>query len=93
MKKAKIILWILFPVFLAFLIVSSYFRIITSMMLGNILTMITFLLPITAMLLQTLENKDNNSSKNYFIIKISFVIYLYLMIIFMFVFTLLGIYK
>lgn len=87
MKTARIILWIVCPVSLIALFFASYFSWITSARVGNILLMCSLLLPVTAMALQTLENKDKNLSRNHFVIKVAFVLYLYLMIAVMFAVT------
>ena len=87
MKTARTILWILFPVSLILLIAATYFRWAITPRVGNYLLMGTLLLPVTAMALQTFENRAKNLSKNYFIIKIAFELYLYLMIVIMFILT------
>ena len=84
MKKAKLILWILFPLAIAVHVICVYSRIYTSLITANILTALIFLLPITAMLLQTLQNREKNLSKSYFIIKLAVVAYLYAMVLYTF---------
>ncbi len=85
MKKAKLILWILFPLAIAVHVICVYSRIYTSLITANILTALIFLLPITAMLLQTLQNREKNLSKSYFIIKLAVVAYLYAMVLYFFI--------
>lgn len=89
MKKAKLILWLLFPVALITHVICVCSRIYTSLLTANILTAIIFLLPITAMLLQTLQNKAKNPSRGHFIIKLALVLYLYAMILYFFITVLL----
>lgn len=84
MKTARNILWILFPVSFIIWYILILTGVINTLLLSNIAVAIIFTIPVTAMLLQTLMNKEKNLSKNYFILKIAFVLYLYLMIIFMF---------
>lgn len=85
MKTARIILWIIFPVSLILLIAATYFRWAITPRTGNYLLMGTLFLPVTAMALQTFENRAKN--RDYFTIKIAFVLYLYLMIVLMFILT------
>ena len=85
MKKAKLILWILFPLAIVVHVICVYSRIYTSLITANILTALIFLLPITAMLLQTLQNREKNLSKSYFIIKLAVVAYLYAMVLYFFI--------
>lgn len=84
MKTARNILWILFPVsiFVWYLLLNS--GVINTLLISNIVIAIIFVIPITAMLVQTIMNKDKNLNKNYYILKMAFVLYLYLMIVFMF---------
>ncbi len=84
MKTARNILWALFPISIITWYLLLRFGIINNIITSNILVSIIFIIPVTAMLLQTIMNKDKNLSKNYFILKLAFVLYLYLMIIFMF---------
>lgn len=87
MKALRITLWVLFPISLIAVFFASYFSWITSARVGNILLTCSLLLPVTAMAVQTLENKDKNLSRNHFIIKVAFVLYLYLMIAVLFAIT------
>ena len=91
MKKAKLILWLLFPAAIITHVICVYSRVYTSLLTANILTALIFMLPITAMLLQTLQNKDKNLSKGHFIIKLALVFYLYAMILYFFISVLLWI--
>lgn len=84
MKTAKWILWLLTPIAILTHILFVYFRADTVSIVANILTAVVFLLPITAMLLQTLQNRQKNPSKGHFVIKLAFVLYLYAMILYFF---------
>ncbi len=90
MKRARNILWLLFPVLIVLQIVLSYAHVIHSLIIANIFVSVIFLLPITAMLLQTIMNREKNLDNTMYIVKLTFVGLLYLMVLFMFVFTLLG---
>ena len=91
MKTARNILWILFPVSIVvwYLLLNS--GVINTLLISNIVIAIIFVIPITAMLVQTIMNKDKNLNKNYYILKMAFVLYLYLMIGFMFTTVLISI--
>lgn len=84
MKTARNILWALFPISFILRYVLIQTGVINSLLFSNIAVSIIFIIPITAMLLQTLLNKEKNLSNNHFILKMAFVLGLYLMIIFMF---------
>lgn len=84
MKTARNILWILFPVSFIIWYVLLTSGVIKTLLISNIVVAIIFTIPITAMLLQTIMNKEKNLNKNYFILKLAFVLYLYLMVAFMF---------
>ena len=84
MRLARNILWVSFPISIIIGFILSYLGVINSFLAANITAGVIFCLPVTAMLLQTLMNKDKNLSKNYFILKIAFIAYLYVMIIYMF---------
>lgn len=85
MKKARNILWVLFPISLIIQLILVYFRVPMSLFTANLIIAIIFSIPVTAMLLQTIYNKDKNLSKNYYIIKLTAVALLYAMIIYMFI--------
>lgn len=89
MKKTIIILWVLFPVAILLHLALSFLH-VYSLLLGNVLTSLIFLLPITAMTLQTIMNKDRNSSKTAYIIKMSFCACMLLMVIYLFIVTLIA---
>lgn len=84
MKTARNILWILFPVSFVVWYLLLILGVIKTLLISNIVIAIIFAIPVTAMLLQTIMNKEKNLNKNYFILKMTFVLYLYLMIAFMF---------
>ena len=84
MKTARNILWILFPVSFVVWYLLLISGVINTLLISNIVIAIIFAIPVTAMLLQTIMNKEKNLNKNYFILKLAFVLYLYLMIAFMF---------
>ncbi len=84
MKTARNILWILFPVSFVVWYLLLISGVINTLLFSNIVVAIIFTIPVTAMLLQTIMNKEKNLNKNYFILKMAFVLYLYLMIAFMF---------
>lgn len=84
MKTARNILWILFPVSFVVWYLLLISGVIKTLLISNIVIAIIFAIPVTAMLLQTIMNKEKNLNKNYFILKMTFVLYLYLMIAFMF---------
>ncbi|MBR2861577.1 MAG: hypothetical protein IKB86_07040 [Clostridia bacterium] len=85
MKLARNILWISFPISIVVGFILSFAGVINSFLAANILAGLIFCLPVTAMLIQTLMNKEKNLSKGYFIIKLAFIAYLYAMIIYMFI--------
>ena len=85
MKTARNILWILFPVSFVVWYLLLISGIINTLLISNIVIAIIFSIPVTAMLLQTIMNKEKNLNKNYFILKMAFVLYLYLMVAFMFI--------
>lgn len=84
MKNARNILWILFPVSFVVWYLLLISGVINTLLISNIVIALIFTIPVTAMLLQTIMNKEKNLNKNYFILKMAFVLYLYLMIAFMF---------
>ena len=88
MKRARLILWVLTPVAFVAVLFLAYFRVIRSLLAANLLTSLVFLLPITAMLLQTLENREKHEDT--FFLKLVFVCCLYLMVGFMFYFSVRG---
>ena len=88
MKKAQLIFWLLTPVYILIYLLNIAFRVITSYMAVNVMTSLLFLIPITAMTIRTVDNKEKNDSNGMYVIKITFVALLYLMVIFMFVSTL-----
>ena len=90
MKTARNILWILFPVSFVVWYLLLNWGVINTLLISNIIIAIIFAIPVTAMLLQTIMNKEKNLNKNYFILKMAFVLYLYLMIAFMFVTVLIS---
>ncbi len=90
MKTARNILWILFPVSFVIWYVLLISGFINTLLISNIVIAIIFTIPVTAMLLQTIMNKEKNLNKNYFLLKLAFVLYLYLMIAFMFVTVLIS---
>ncbi len=90
MKKARNILWLLFPVMIILQVVLSYAHVIRSFIVADIFVSLVFMLPITAMLLQTIMNREKNLDNSMYIVKLTFVGLLYLMVLFMFAFTLLG---
>lgn len=85
MKTARNILWILFPVSFVVWYLLLISGVINTLLISNIVIAIIFSIPVTAMLLQTIMNKEKNLNKNYFILKMAFVLYLYLMVAFMFI--------
>ncbi len=89
MKTARLILWIAFPISIIAAFVLAYLGAFTTKLAANIAVSVIFAIPVTAMLLQTLMNKEKNLSKNSFLFKMTFIISLYTMIIFMFVTNLL----
>ena len=84
MKTARNILWILFPISFVVWYILLVSNVINTLLVSNIVVAIIFTIPVTAMLLQTIMNKDKDLNKNYFLLKMAFVLYLYLMIAFMF---------
>jgi hypothetical protein len=84
MKIARTILWILFP--LSFIIrwLLVRYGIINTILVSNISVAVIFALPVTAALIQTIMNKDKNISPNHYVLKLTVIISLYAMIIFMF---------
>ncbi len=91
MKTARNILWLLFPVSIVIWYLLLISGVINTLLISNIAIAIIFLIPVTAMLLQTIMNKEKNLNKNYYILKMAFVLYLYLMIGFMFTTVLISI--
>ncbi len=84
MKIARNILWILFPIAFIIYLFCMFSGIIKSVFIANLLLALILCLPITAMLFQTIMNKDKNPTKNYFIIKMTAITYLYIMVFFLF---------
>ena len=84
MKTARNILWILFPCSFVVWYFLLIWGVINTLLISNIVIALIFTIPVTAMLLQTIMNKEKNLNKNYFLLKLAFVLYLYLMILFMF---------
>lgn len=91
MKKARLILWLMLPVAIAVYLVLILSGGTFPPMLGNIMVSVIFLIPITAMLLQTIMNKEKNTDNNIFVFKLVFVICLYVMVAFMFASTTMAI--
>ncbi|MBP5661899.1 MAG: hypothetical protein J6X30_01935 [Clostridia bacterium] len=89
MKKARLVLWALTPVFLLLNILLVYRKVQMPFWLADLLVALVLLLPVTAMLLRTLQNKDKNLNKNYFILKLVFIILLYTMVLYLFGMTML----
>ncbi len=85
MKLARNILWGLFPVSIIVAVVLIKSNIVLSLLAVNIIVALIFVFPVTAMLLQTIMNKEKNLSKNYYILKMAGITYLYIMIFFMFI--------
>lgn len=87
MKTTRTVLWILFPVSIITFVVLLYFHIAFPAWAVNLYFFITLLLPTTAMLLQTLYNKNKNTDKAYFLIKLVLIITTYAMLLSMFLTT------
>jgi len=87
MKKAIRILLVLFGIAIivgAILLIAKVPMVLLAI---NIYVALTFCLPITAMLLKTIKNKSKNTDNAAYIIKMTIVLMLYAMIIFMFLST------
>ena len=89
MKKAQIVLWALTPVFLFLNILLPALSVKLPVFAANLFVALMLLLPVTAMLLRTLQNRKKNLNKNYFILKLVFIILLYTMVLYLFVLTML----
>lgn len=87
MKILRNILWVLFPIAVITFAVLLYFHIALPAWAVNLYFFITLLLPTTAMLLQTIYNKDKNTDKAYFLIKLVLLITTYAMLLSMFLTT------
>lgn len=87
MKTTRTVLWVLFPVSIITFVVLLYFHIAFPAWAVNLYFFITLLLPTTAMLLQTLYNKNKNTDKAYFLIKLVLIITTYAMLLSMFLTT------
>lgn len=87
MKTTRTVLWVLFPVSIITFVVLLYFHIVFPAWAVNLYFFITLLLPTTAMLLQTLYNKNKNTDKAYFLIKLVLIITTYAMLLSMFLTT------
>lgn len=88
MKTLRNILWAAFPIAILVFVVLLYFHITFPAWAVNLYFFVTLLLPTTAMLLQTLYNKDKNVDKSYFLIKIFSLAITYAMLLVMFLTTL-----
>ena len=84
MKILRNILWILFPIAFIIYLLCLFFGVIKTLFVSNLALALILCLPITACLVQTLMNKDKNATKNYFIIKMTVITYLYIMVFFLF---------
>ena len=84
MKLARTVLWILFPVAFIIYLFCLFFGFIKTLFIANLSLALILCLPITAMLLQTIMNKDKNPTKYYFVIKMTAITYLYIMVFFLF---------
>ena len=84
MKTARNILWILTAVAAAAVAALILLNVSITLFWANTALAIVMILPVTAMLLQTLANKEKNAAKEYFILKMACIGYLYMMILFMF---------
>ena len=87
MKILRNILWILFPIAILTFALLLYFHIAFAAWAVNLYFFIMLLLPVTAMLLQTLYNKEKNVDKAHFLIKITALICTYVMLLGMFLTT------
>ena len=87
MKTLRNILWVLFPIAILVFVVLLYFHIAFPAWAVNLYFFITLLLPVTAMLLQTLYNKEKNINKAYYLIKLTALISTYVMLLGMFLTT------
>lgn len=87
MKILRNILWALFPIAIITFIVLLYFHIAFPIWAVNLYFFITLLLPTTAMLLQTLYNKNKNTDKAYYLIKLVLLLTTYAMLASMFITT------
>ena len=87
MKVLRNILWALFPILILAFVVLLYFHITFPAWVVNLYFFITLLTPITAMLLQTIYNKNKNLDKAHYLIKLTALISAYAMIFAMFLTT------
>ena len=85
MKILRNILWVLFPIAFVAYLLFLWFGLIKTLFIANLALAIILCLPITACLVQTLMNREKNSSNNQFILKMVLITYLYIMVFFLFI--------